>query len=610
MSRFYKTSASNPIDWAYELPYKEMLQGLQMKQAAQDAAVGAAGKMLALGDELRYLEPDRQAALAQVDWLNKGIDSLVNSDLTDPTNRAKLRDFSREVARRWGRSGIVGNIQAAYDANQAYLKELAKNEKLSQEQKRMAPVFSMSQYQGVGDETPYGGTYNTFRGVTPSDFVDVATEWAELAREVEKDVTERGGSKLLDMYIKDWDSYKELPNAQRLKRVWDLFTQREDVRNYLSDGIAMGYARDMDMNSIFQGGIAQQGITDKYTAKLKNDSWQNTKAGWEREDSNTDLYTQLYDEVYTNGKADLTNTPVASVYPDKVISSGTAGYLSMSPQLDDKITKIAKENNLPFDLVVAYLNQEKAPNYSTKQQATATFTAMKKGKYAPYMNTTSLFALKNIAKEVGDEFKYLPPLAFEGEGLASVDKVHEMFTIGGQAFNRITVTIKPDADGKYGGKSKQELQHAGSSGSHKGTFNADGSFTTQTTVPYKFSLQKQNKYNSGRGASTSKADQNNLKRSVVSNQIAQTQDALQQRFMDEVVNSATYTGDNPKRVIVKYSPDPNVKPVYELVTPEERALWEQDETNKEITNRLLKRNNTSYIFNEDEELNPSFYNEE
>jgi len=340
MSRFYKTSASNPIDWAYELPYKEMLQGLQMKQATQDAAVGAAGKMLALGDELRYLEPDRKAALAQVEWLNKGIDSLVNSDLTDPTNRAKLRDFSREVARRWGRSGIVGNIQAAYDANQAYLKELTKNEKLSQEQKRMAPVFSMSQYQGIGDETPYGGTYNTFRGVTPSDFVDVSSEWMKLSKDIENDKVTKGGSSPVNMYIKDWETYESLPNEERFKMVWDAFTEREDVQNYLRDGAMMGYAQGMDLNAIYQGGFAQKGYESKSTSKLRNDSWKNKLAQWDREDALVvDNYTDLYTKLKENGTAELDGITVKALFKDgkvalndAILFGGIKGLGNKSPE--------------------------------------------------------------------------------------------------------------------------------------------------------------------------------------------------------------------------------------------------------------------------------------
>lgn len=583
MSRFYKTSQSNPVDWAYQLPYQEMMQGVLSKQAVQDQGIMTAEKISALGQDISYLDQDRDAALAQVDWLNKGVDELTRLDLTDPTNKRKLKDFSREYSRRWGKSGIVGNIQNSVAARNAYIKSLDDNKDLTDPVRKKAAIRAWDdRYKGVGDNTPYGGRYNTYQGQMLSPDVDIMSEWYDIVKDIENDKVTRSGSTLAGMYIDDWEEYDSLPNAERIAKVWKGYIGSQKVQNYLKDNYMYGI-QGPDLDSILIGGVGKIGTEEKELHKLKNNSWANKQAEWEREDAQIDLYTQLYDQVYDTGFADMSNTPIKSVYPNGVVETSQTGYLSMSPQLNQEINALANQHDLPMDLIIAYLNMETAPSLDAKQTSQNEFKRLSTGVYAPYMNTVSRQALAEIKRNVGDKFDYLPPLIFGGQSIATVEKVNSMVTLGGQAFNEATVKISPDENGKYGGRNKDELEYAMESGVANGSFDEEGNFITNVTIPYKFDQQKQNTYNSGRGQAAKRSDQRNLQTSVVTKQYADIQDRLQKRFLDELYNSNTYSSDNPRRVIVEQDARGNM--VYKVVSSEERSKWELD--NSELIQKII-----------------------
>lgn len=340
MSRFYNTSRSNPIDWAYRLPYEQMMQGVLSKQAMQDKAQLTIDEAQAAGQNIKFLPQDRALAMDQINWLNQNVDSLSNVDLTDPTNRAKLREFSKEVANRWGNQGIVGAIQNSVANRSAYLESLSGNKKLTPEMRYAAQAYFDSNYGGVNDSTPYLGNYNTYSGNMLSDFVNVNDEWLKLSREVENDEVTEGGSSLAGVYIKDWEQFRSATNPEKLAMVYQGFLQREDVQNYLREGINYGYinpsdwmSEELDLGksklpiinkSLFLAGLGQKGEKNKEISKLRNNSFANKQ--WESQnaiDKSVNPAVTLMKQAASDGSATYSGS-VKGIFKDGKISAKEA----------------------------------------------------------------------------------------------------------------------------------------------------------------------------------------------------------------------------------------------------------------------------------------------
>lgn len=363
MSRFYQTSGSNPIDWAYQLPYQEMMQGLLAKQGTQDAAVAQAAKIEAMGEDIMYLPKDRQLALEQVDWINKNVDKFSGMDLTDMSNRNKLREFSKEAARRFGHSGVIGNIQKSVSNRNEYVKSIQENKNLSADQKIAAINHYDNAYSGVGDSTPYGGKYNTYSGEMIPDFVNIPKEWLETSVKVKNDSIKEGDSSIEGAYIRDWETYRSSTPAQKLAMVYEGFLQRPDVQSYLRNGLQLNYVNandwmpgtikigenkledgtieDINMSvlnrNLFLSGLNQLENITENTSILKNDSWFNKQADWKREDNMMiDQYSNLYSILKENGYAELDGVKTEALLGDKKVSLKNGIILGNVAGLENK----------------------------------------------------------------------------------------------------------------------------------------------------------------------------------------------------------------------------------------------------------------------------------
>lgn len=294
MSRFYQTSNATPMDWAYNMPYQEMFQGVLAKQQQQDAYKSIGDKLEAQGQSLQFLNKDRDLAQRGMQWINDNVDQFSNQDLTDPVNRNKLRSFAKEVSKSFSSSGQYGNIQANYDAYQNYAKQLEDNKNLQGFQREKAKQYYLQNYQGVGGNTRYGGEYNRFQGSNVSDYVDLNTEWNKIAKDIQSDVVERGGSSPAGMYIKDWERYQESTSQEKLAMAYSGLLASPKVQSYLSEGKEYGWLNkdqfdgsifDIDdegkilggnqnnyLGTIYNAGAAQKGFKDKQKFKLKPDS--------------------------------------------------------------------------------------------------------------------------------------------------------------------------------------------------------------------------------------------------------------------------------------------------------------------------------------------------
>jgi len=281
MSRFYKTSASNPIDWAYELPYKEMLQGVLAKQNVQDQFLQSNAKMQALGDDFNYLQQDQAAAQAQINWLNENIDKYSAMDLTDPTNINNLRKFSRDVAKRWGKAGIAGNMQANYNARQSYIQDLKKRVEKGDlnpmEMDKAVRAWDNS-YTGIGSDEAYGGIYNPYSGGYVSNTVDVAGKVRDELAKVEQDIREGKETKLVGMYFKDIKTATEMSNVDRERAVFEGVMQSPEVRGYLDSATRYKYNPAINAKSLEAPMYINQEYVDEATGETKNRQVLNPKS--------------------------------------------------------------------------------------------------------------------------------------------------------------------------------------------------------------------------------------------------------------------------------------------------------------------------------------------
>lgn len=281
MSRFYKTSASNPIDWAYELPYKEMLQGVLAKQNVQDQYLQSVAKTQALGDDFNYLQQDQAAAQEQINWLNENIDKYSAMDLTDPTNINNLRKFSRDVAKRWGKTGIAGNIQANYNARQSYIQDLRKRVEKGDlnpmEMEKAVRAWDKS-YTGIGSDEAYGGNYNPYSGGYVSNTVDVAQKVRDELAKVEQDIREGKETHRVGMYFRDIKTATEMSDVDRERAVFEGIMLSPEVRGYLDSATRYEYNPAINAKSLEAPMYINQEYVDEATGETKNRQVLNPKS--------------------------------------------------------------------------------------------------------------------------------------------------------------------------------------------------------------------------------------------------------------------------------------------------------------------------------------------
>jgi hypothetical protein len=293
MSRFYQTSRSTPVDWAYDMPFQEMFQGLVAKQSIQDAGRAIGDKAEAQGQTLQFLNRDKGVAQEGMQWINDSVDEFSNQDLTDPVNRNKLNSFSKEVARSFSPNGKYGNVQGNYDAYKTYAKGLDDNKNLQEFQREAAKNHWLEKYDGVGGEAKYGDDYNSFQGKGVTDYVDLNSEWNTIAKEIQSNKVERGGSSAAGMYIQDWNKYEESTPQDRMAIAYSGLLRSPKIQNYLNEGKEYGWLDKKQfegdvfsvnesgkliggnqsnyLGAIYNAGAAQKGYTDKQTSKLKSD---------------------------------------------------------------------------------------------------------------------------------------------------------------------------------------------------------------------------------------------------------------------------------------------------------------------------------------------------
>ena len=292
MSRFYKTSGSNPIDWAYQLPYQEMLQGLMSKQGAQDRMIAATGQIESLGQKLRFLNADRTEAMRQMEWLDSNVQQFTGMDLTDPTNRAKLRGFAREAARRWGPSGIAGKISSNFASFQAYQDALSKDSNISQFRRRRAIEKSLKDYKGVGSSDPYGGEYKSFSGFTPTKDFAYQDEWLKIASKVKGDKITKKWAESNGMYIDNWEEMKTMNTEQKMAAMFQAFQNRPDVRNAIQEDVYLGVMEKDSvpqfLTQLYQSGMSTQALDSETGFSRRADSWK--IAQWKRKQEQANIY--------------------------------------------------------------------------------------------------------------------------------------------------------------------------------------------------------------------------------------------------------------------------------------------------------------------------------
>jgi hypothetical protein len=393
MSRFYNTSQSNPIDWAYQLPYQEMMQGVLSKQAIQDQGTLTLENIEAAGENIRHLSKDSDTARTQADWLNKNIDEFSNQDLTDRSNRSKLKSFSREAAKRWGSQGVVGAMGRSVDARDTYLKQLEENDKLTPHDRRVARDAYDKAYGGLGDDSPYGGTYSTYKGEMLSDSQDIPTIVRDVFAKIKPDIESNEWTEEMGMYFKDRTAYTSLTSIQKQEAVLEGILSSPAIRSYMEESLLFGRDPSITQESLTSptyiefldgDGTTRKGLNPKSykanllhqgsnmlgsdirsSSKIRNNSAANQRAGWQREDDLlVDNYTDLYALLKEKGSAELDGTTIKALFPDGKVSlsdailfGGVGKLINKSPEdlelikeLSDLVSKDAQLSNREFNM--------------------------------------------------------------------------------------------------------------------------------------------------------------------------------------------------------------------------------------------------------------------
>jgi len=161
VNRYDKPAQQLITDTYAAMPYKEMLLAGQAQQAQLDKLDAA---RIALGDkEFMNLVKDDEKAAAARNWLETetgNIADLYGQDMGKA--RSAYKNLEREAKKRFGPSGDIGALQAAYDAKIAYREKL---EKAEVDPLRIEGLMAEASnaYQGIGEGGEYG-RYNTYAG--------------------------------------------------------------------------------------------------------------------------------------------------------------------------------------------------------------------------------------------------------------------------------------------------------------------------------------------------------------------------------------------------------------------------------------------------------------
>jgi hypothetical protein len=317
MSRFYKTSRGTPADWAYDMPYQEMFQGLGAKQMQQDAEIAKTKKWEAQSQKLRSLEKDNDQAEGIMKWIDSSADKFSGMDLTDRVNKNQVRDFSREVAKTFSQYGAAGNIQANYDARAARYKELKEIHKDNPMMVEKAMRGFDDKYKGVGGQEKYGAEYENYGSRGISKYQDNVSQVRTAMLDAEQDIVKGEFTTAVIPYFVNETEFTKMKPVERMERVMESVLSQGANQDYIRDAVEFGYESGLTKESyeadmykevpvLQEDGTTkmQKQLNDKsYKAKLFKDTYGSIGSTYEKSSktTNNSLYNQ--DRAWSRKKA-------------------------------------------------------------------------------------------------------------------------------------------------------------------------------------------------------------------------------------------------------------------------------------------------------------------
>lgn len=173
MARFFKAPTVQPIDYGFDLPFKEILGVLQNKQKVQDTNLANLEQILEKVPKAKEADFDvRRNFLAE---RQKRIDNLIADEkgmLKDLTGASGLiRQEARKQLKEERPGGKYWALNQSYDIWEKYTEDIKKNDKISQERKNWLLAESENRYKGIGEKEEYS-EYDLFQGIIAQDEVD------------------------------------------------------------------------------------------------------------------------------------------------------------------------------------------------------------------------------------------------------------------------------------------------------------------------------------------------------------------------------------------------------------------------------------------------------
>lgn len=267
VNRYDRPAQQLITDTYAAMPYKEMLLAGKAQQAQLDKLDAA---RIALGDkEFMNLQKDDEKAAMARNWLETEtgkIADLYGQDMGKA--KSAYRNLEREAKKRFGPSGDIGALQAAYDAKIAYRKKLEEAEVDPLRIDRLVSEATNA-YQGIGEGDEFG-RYNTYAGQRAAqnynyaDWVTTNLSDLEAITGAYADVKPDGKG-----YIWKNKGTNEVVSNERIQQAaMQLARGDENLLYNISEGDRLG----LDSSNAFKSAVAGGGTKYAYTKKTRDKS--------------------------------------------------------------------------------------------------------------------------------------------------------------------------------------------------------------------------------------------------------------------------------------------------------------------------------------------------
>lgn len=275
MARFYRTSATNNMDYMYQLPTELMVSALQ----TADSQIDAQSQQLSLfGDaaaKVQFLEPDRARASERINYYKDQVNQLSSEIMQNPQDWRKkqstIRNLGRELTQDMS-SGELAAIQGNYSKYNTWLKsETDRFNKgdITADWLSAAKTKYLADFGGTNYNRSIG-TYNQLNTAPLAKYVDINKRFDDYLKEVKASSKEDKRSGVNGMYIVTTEKGEERVDADGLRRIAAAkLAADSELMSYMKQGSQLGVIKDpvATLSSALGGAVG----TYAYS-KMKNSS--------------------------------------------------------------------------------------------------------------------------------------------------------------------------------------------------------------------------------------------------------------------------------------------------------------------------------------------------